>query len=396
MQAGVVAAACTVLPLKSALGQGTSNGSPGNPRQQEPLSAKLSREQLGYYTQSSFAPYLNTQFSVYLDTTDTRRLKLVEVSDYLATLPKSAVRGVNPHKLECFSLLLTIPPGRSFEQDTYLLEHEALGTFYLFMVPIGQRGKTALDYYEAIVYRHPGSPGSTDSALSNDIRMGNAQVPQGNTAEGATTEILTNGQNLKTEKEVFYFRPQAIEPPAPAQVVIPGAAGRRAASQMTVAQSPALRGLRLGMTIEQVLALFPGIKNDAEISASLSRPASPLGVQSFVINPGKYSTERFNGVSQIAFTLLDGRVSTLSISYDGPVWEHVDGFVARVSGETKLPGADSWDSYAGMDSQLKTLKCKDFEVSVFAGGNNLNVNYVQISDMTAQQKIKERRARAKR
>jgi hypothetical protein len=61
-----------------------------------------------------------------------------------------------------------------------------------------------------------------------------------------------------------------------------------------------------------------------------------------------------------------------------------------------MPAADSWETYVGMDDQLKTLKCKDFEVSLFAGGKNLSINYVQMRDLVALQKYKERRAKAKK
>lgn len=385
MKVGVVAAACAAFPLKSAFGQNGADGRVGSLSNTTSLSSKVSPEQLGYYTESSFAPYVNTQFRVYLSPSSTRGLKLVEVSDYLSTLPLSLTRG-NSSKIECFSLLMTVPPGRHFDQDTYLIEHEALGTFYLFMVPVNQPGKTALDYYEAIIYRHPGNPTGYDSAL---------QSLPGITTQSGITGTSANGRNLKTDEEVFYFRPKEIKSAAPAQID-PGAAGRQAASKLTVAQSPNIGGLKLSMTIEQVLALFPGIKDDAEVRASLSRPANPFGELSLVINPGKYSPKnRLDRVSQIAFTFLDGRISTLSVSYDGPVWEHVDGFVAKFSGETNLPGADSWDAFVGMDTQLKTLRCRDFEVSVYAGGNGVNINYVQMRDLTAQQTVKERKAKAR-
>jgi hypothetical protein len=383
MQAGVVAAACAALPWKSALGQNGSGGTLSNdPLSQPSLSAQLSTEQLSYYTQSSFTPYLNTQFRVYLDQSNMRGLKLIEVNDYLATLPRSEAGG-NPHQTECFSLLFTIPPGRAFEQDTYLIEHEALGTFYLFLVSVSDHGKRALDYYEGIVYRHPGLPKGYETAFLGNTGRGTVQVPQART---------TDGQNAKTDQEIFYFRPQEIKSNAPVQPIDPGAAGRRAASRLT--QSPDINGLRLGMTLEQVLALFPGIRNDAEVSASLDRPINRFGVQSLVLRPERYSSKkRFDRVSQITPTFLDGRVSTLVVGYNAPLWQHVDEFVAKFSEENKLPGADSWDAYTGMETQLKTLKCNGFEVSLFTGGNSVNINYVQLRDTVARQKLKERTAR---
>ena len=170
----------------------------------------------------------------------------------------------------------------------------------------------------------------------------------------------------------------------------------KAICDLTMAQAPVINGIRLGMTPEQVLGLFPGSSEDAEVRSSLSRPASQFGVSSFIIRPDRYkSKEKFAGISQITFTLLDGRVSNLSVGYNGPEWPHVDKFVAKFVEGTNLPAADAWEAYVGMDTQLKILRCEDFEIRVFAGGQGGNLNYVLLVDLTAEQKLKERRAKAR-
>jgi hypothetical protein len=150
------------------------------------------------------------------------------------------------------------------------------------------------------------------------------------------------------------------------------------------------------MTPEQVLALFPGSNEDAALRANVSRPPSPLGVSDFVIRPDKYqSKEKFVGISQITFTLLDGRVSSFSVGYNGPEWPHVDKFVAKVAEGTNLPASDAWEAYVGMDTQMKTLTCQDFEIRIFAGGKGGNLNYVLMRDLVADKKLKDRRAKAR-
>ena len=145
-----------------------------------------------------------------------------------------------------------------------------------------------------------------------------------------------------------------------------------------------------------MLALFPGSSEDAEVRSALARPASQFGVSGFVIRPDKYqSKEKFAGVTQITFTLLDGRVSSFSVGYNGPEWPHVDKFVAKFIEGTNLPAADAWEAYVGMDTQMKTLKCTDFEVRVFAGGEGGNLNYVLMRDLVADKTLKDRRAKAK-
>jgi hypothetical protein len=154
--------------------------------------------------------------------------------------------------------------------------------------------------------------------------------------------------------------------------------------------------LKLGMSVEQVLALFPGSNADPEVRSSLSRPAGPTGVSGFIIMPGRYqSKEKFAGISRISFALLDGRVSTFTITYDGPEWSHVDEFVAKVIEGTNLPAADAWEAPVGLDTQSKILTCTDFEIRVFAGGQGGNLNNVMMSDSVAARTLKERRVKAR-
>ena len=179
--------------------------------------------------------------------------------------------------------------------------------------------------------------------------------------------------------------PQTDSPAAPVKAVC----------GLGVTDVPGVGAIRLRMTPEQVLALFPGSAQDPEVRSHLSQPASPLGVSSFAVKPSKYqSKDKFAGVSQINFNLLDGRVSTFSIGYSGPEWPHVDKFVEKVIEGTSLPAVEAWETYPGLDN-LKILTCTDFEIRVFAGGEGGNLNYVLMSDLEAARTLKERRVKAR-
>lgn len=190
--------------------------------------------------------------------------------------------------------------------------------------------------------------------------------------------------------------PDVVPRPSPTQTTDPAVTDKAPCSLVTD-QAPVINGLTLGMTPEQVLALFPGSKEDPEVSSDLSKPASQFGTSSFIIRPDKFeSKEKFAGISQITFTLLDRRVSRFYVGYNGPAWAHVDKFVAKFTEGTNLPAADAWEAYVGMDTQMKTLKCTNFHIRIFAGGKGGNLNYVEIRDLDAEKKLKEREDKAEK
>ncbi len=172
-------------------------------------------------------------------------------------------------------------------------------------------------------------------------------------------------------------------------------AQRQVVCAMPISQAPELNSLRLGMTPEQVLAVFPGSSEDSEVRASVAKPASPHGVSSFMISPDRYASKaKFAGIRLLTFTLLDGRVTTFSAAYNGPLWKHVDDFIAKFSEGRTLPPAAEWEAQAGMDN-LKTLRCNEFEVAVFAGGEGGNLNYVRVHDTASKRILQERKAKAR-
>lgn len=391
MKTGVLAAACAGLPLKFALAQ--QNGTAGTSfaaQAADPSASSLSSiNQLGYYSKEAFLPYVNTRFRVYLGASNTRSITLTGVVDNLTNLAQVDA-GAKALGTECFSLLFTFPPSKPFAQDTYMIEHEALGTFYMFLVPVSQHDKKSLDYYEAVIYRRP----QAAQELRNPAVITETEpVPAAPVAQPARNPWRVN--DAQGERDIYTFSSLVIAPAAEDQ-----AKNRPAPVQATwlsKSQDQGINGLKLGMTADQVLALFPGSRDDEAVRADLSAPASQLGLSTLRISPQKYSSKsEFKGIGQIVLTMLDGRVSTLYVGYDAPQAAQVDEFVTKFSKGRKLPPAESWEPYAGLDDQLKTMKCKDFEIDVFAGGKNVDANYVQLVDTVAQQKLKARRAEARK
>jgi hypothetical protein len=91
-------------------------------------------------TREMFRESLNTKFRLRAETSEPIELELVELTESIST-PKH----------EQFALLFRGPQNPFLPQMTYHLEHEKLGEFDLFLVPVG-RGQNGFQY-EAVFNR---------------------------------------------------------------------------------------------------------------------------------------------------------------------------------------------------------------------------------------------------
>ncbi|HXO21476.1 MAG TPA: hypothetical protein VOA87_16300 [Thermoanaerobaculia bacterium] len=81
------------------------------------------------FTPSTFSPHLGSRFRVPLGAADALELELVEVK---------GLGTVAGPRQEPFSLLFRGGPrDRYLPQSTYRLEHAEMGSFELFLVPLG-------------------------------------------------------------------------------------------------------------------------------------------------------------------------------------------------------------------------------------------------------------------
>lgn len=78
-------------------------------------------------TAATLAEQLNTKFSLHLATSEILELDLIKVDDF-----ESSPRQ------ERFSILFRGPIDPALWQGTYKIEHGQLGTFDLFIVPVGR------------------------------------------------------------------------------------------------------------------------------------------------------------------------------------------------------------------------------------------------------------------
>ena len=109
---------------------------------QDPMVALPATDPLSNYTQATFTQYLNSVFTLRGRTKV--EVTLMKVED---TLPAKASRTGGR---ESFALTFRGGGGVALPQDTYVVEHPALGTFSLFLVPTGADDNGAHGYVAVI------------------------------------------------------------------------------------------------------------------------------------------------------------------------------------------------------------------------------------------------------
>lgn len=96
----------------------------------------------GKLTEEEFSQHVNTKFRVN-DTAQPVELCLIDVKGYEDRSESGSESG-----MERFSIFFSGPGDRCLPQKTYALEHDQMGAFDIFLVPIGRddRGYS----YEAV------------------------------------------------------------------------------------------------------------------------------------------------------------------------------------------------------------------------------------------------------
>jgi Domain of unknown function (DUF6916) len=94
-----------------------------------------------------FAALRGEAFQVYQEAVGLPALRLIDVRDLHATARMQVIAD----KERSFSLLFSGPIGQMTEQGTYRFEHDRLGSFALFIVPVMPDQNAT--YYEAIFNR---------------------------------------------------------------------------------------------------------------------------------------------------------------------------------------------------------------------------------------------------
>ncbi|HEY0405184.1 MAG TPA: twin-arginine translocation signal domain-containing protein [Pyrinomonadaceae bacterium] len=135
-------ALAAALPLSlSTLGAGQQSSPPPT------VPPEAQRTPLYNFTRATFAPYVNSIFTV--NSLPLAEIVLVEVKETPLVVDRRADRTPVG---ECFTLVFRGSARTRFKQNTYRLEHSALGQFELFLGPTDRPG-SEYQYYTAVINR---------------------------------------------------------------------------------------------------------------------------------------------------------------------------------------------------------------------------------------------------
>ena len=164
---------------------------------------------------------------------------------------------------------------------------------------------------------------------------------------------------------------------------------------LTIAQAPRIRDVRLGMSSEEVLKMFPGSSDDSYIRAQISTADQRFGIVGFSIPTTLLPKPKFAGVNSFSVVFLDNRLSEYAFTYTGIEWKSVDDFISKFSEAFNLPRPENWER--SNLASFKKLQCNGFEVwaSTDAGGSWIKVRIPEtqqiVNDRQDAQKEKARK-----
>jgi hypothetical protein len=157
---------------------------------------------------------------------------------------------------------------------------------------------------------------------------------------------------------------------------------------LTEANSPNIRGIRLGSSTQQLLTFFPGKTETQNINDALeSARAKRLETVSLGLDPESQSSkDRFKGIASLGVTLYRGRVIDFSVAYYGASFTSVNDWIAKLSEAYHLPGPQEW-AVGPDETPNKVLKCNGFEVEAAIEGGGASI---RVRDLGYTREIEER------
>lgn len=164
-----------------------------------------------------------------------------------------------------------------------------------------------------------------------------------------------------------------------------------AACTLKTPQAPAVRGVKLGMPVDELLALFPGSSDILSEQLKGAEGYSNFGYTAFTLTPSRYTTkERFAGIETFNIRSFDRRVVGLDVNYyafpAGSRWRNIDDLVQKFSDSLHLLSPKDWIRNEYLPQEK--LKCDGFEISVSSVNDRAEISFNE--DRSWEQTQKQR------
>lgn len=194
---------------------------------------------------------------------------------------------------------------------------------------------------------------------------------------------------------ITFFTLSLLAIPAYGRAIDPQPAQSRCS--LTEANSPDVRGVRLGMSLDQLLVLFPGSSKRKEMKEAIERAKAAAGSEAVYLtfDPAMdASGDRFDGVDSVSAGIYKGRVMDINVLYVGPTWRTIDEWVAKLSEAYHLPGVQEWVTGPN-ETPNRILKCGGIEIeaAIQGGGGSIRVRNPEPLKGTQERTVAEEERR---
>jgi len=178
---------------------------------------------------------------------------------------------------------------------------------------------------------------------------------------------------LKRSKSHPLFGTQTAELPKP----VPPPPPQNPKCKLTLAQSPVIRGLRLGMTSDELFAIFPANEReefDRAQKLKIAELPPNYGYTSFQFYPSNYATkDRFIGISDLSFDLFDGKVMKIVANYiNAPQFDRQGQLMEIITRQFGLPKFKDWPGYSEYSIDT-SLPCEGFTFRVMGYSQHFSI-----------------------
>lgn len=203
--------------------------------------------------------------------------------------------------------------------------------------------------------------------------------------------IVYNGAATRFDDLGLYIFPTEAE----ARAVVgqwPVSTQSTRAGAVSVCQLPregiqSLYGVKLGMSLEEVVSHFPASAGDANVRRALELSqspdlATPIGI---VIAAHKAANQDLADVSQFFFQFRDRRLFSLHVDYLSPQWKNVNEFIEQRGHLLSLPAASTWEPVEGNSLSSRYLICDGIEIRFYAApARSANLNSIRLTDTSVE------------